>query len=98
MEKEWKKRTALSVWLYTNRHVNKLKRFGSIHYVSRKMNYVVLYIDLEDKAETIAKISQFHFVKKIDESHRPEMSMDFQKSLEDYGRSIEENGETTLFS
>lgn len=98
MEKEWESRTALSIWLYTNRHVNKLKRFGSIHYVSSKMNYVVLYVDLKSKDEIIEKISQFHFVRKIDASNRPDMSMDFQKSLEEYGQSIEEMDKNPLLS
>jgi len=97
MEKEWDSKTGAVVWLYSNRHVNKLKRFGDIHYVSRKMDYVVLYIEIEKKEENLKKISEFHFVKKVEESFLQEMSMDFQQVLEEYRQEIQENG-TPLFS
>lgn len=97
MEKEWDSKTGAVVWLYSNRHVNKLKRFGDIHYVSRKMDYVVLYIEIEKKEEILKKISEFHFVKKVEESFLQEMSMDFQQVLEEYRQEIQENG-TPLFS
>lgn len=94
MEKQFKKRIGLAVWVYTNRHVHKLKRYGFIHYVSKKMNYVILYIDQDQKEETIKAISDFHFVKKIEESHKQEMRMDFQAALEEYGELVvEKNNE-----
>lgn len=90
MEKEWKERTGISVWMYTNRHVNKLKRYGFIHYVSKKMNYAIVYVDLENKEEFIQKISQLHFVKKVEESHFKEISMNFQEALEEYAATIQQ--------
>lgn len=98
MQKDWAERIPLSIWIHSNRHVNKLKRFGNIEYISKKMNYVVLYIDFDKKDDIIEKIKSLHFVKKIDESHRLEMSMDFQQSLEDYGETIEENSISKLMS
>lgn len=98
MQKDWHERVALSIWVQSNRHVNKLKQFGKLEYVSKKMHYVVLYIDLEKKEEILKQINKLHFVKKIEESHRPEISMNFQESLAAYGETIEENAISRLMA
>ena len=41
------KRRGLIVWVYSLKQLKNLKKFGLLHYVSRKMKYVVLYLNEE---------------------------------------------------
>lgn len=39
-------RQAIVVWMNHLKQVRSLKRFGNVHYVSRKLKYAVLYCDM----------------------------------------------------
>ena len=60
---EIQKRRGLIVWVYSLRQLKNLRRFGFVHYVSRKMKYVVMYLNEEDYEMKKNKIEQFHFVQ-----------------------------------
>ena len=49
-EKEFtlQERRCLIVWVYTLKPLKQLRRYGLIHYVSRKMKYVVIYMNEEN--------------------------------------------------
>ncbi|MCC5895027.1 MAG: YlbG family protein [Alkalibacterium sp.] len=82
MEQELSDRTGLVVWLYTTKYVNKLKRYGLIHYVSKNMNYVIMYVNREDR-ETVSKtISKQHFVRKVENSYQCEIPKTFDGILD----------------
>ena len=44
---EKKERTCLTIYLHYNRDARKLNKFGDILYHSRRMRYVLLYVDQE---------------------------------------------------
>lgn len=48
MELATNERQGIIVWVYSLRHFKTLKRFGLIHYASRRMKYVVMYINQAD--------------------------------------------------
>ncbi|WP_232219608.1 YlbG family protein [Carnobacterium pleistocenium] len=48
MELTTNERQGIIVWVYSLRHFKTLKRFGLIHYASRRMKYVVMYINQSD--------------------------------------------------
>lgn len=60
------KRTKLIIWLYSLKQVNKLKHYGLIHYVSKKMKYVVMYVDQEKTSEVTEKLSKLAFIRGIE--------------------------------
>ena len=72
MSLEVTKRQGFVVWVYTLRQIKNLKRYGYIHYVSNRMKYVLLYVDLEEAQATAEKLNSLHFVRKVELSHRPE--------------------------
>ena len=51
-EFEITKRRGLIVWVYSLKQLKNLKKFGLLHYVSRRMKYVVLYLNEETFEET----------------------------------------------
>lgn len=78
---EQTKRKSMIVWVYSLKQVANLKKFGIIHYQSRKMNYVVLYTDDVNIEEKMAAIQRLHFVRHVELSHMDEVDMTFKEAL-----------------
>lgn len=97
---EVQKRRGIIVWVYSFKQLKNLKRFGLVHYISRRMKYVLLYVNEEDVEETLEKIEKLHFVRNVDVSYRPDVEMNFadkigtraayQMADEDEGFEVEE--------
>lgn len=88
MKHSMTERQELIIWVYSLKHFNKLKRYGIIHYVSKRMNYVIMYVDRTQQDETIQKLKKLHFVRDVELSPRREVDMDFENVLD----RVEENG------
>ncbi|MGX7184638.1 YlbG family protein [Enterococcus pallens] len=71
------KRRGIVVWVYSLKQLKTLKRYGLIHYVSRKMKYVVLYVNEEVLEESEEKLQALHFVRQVERSYRPDVEMNF---------------------
>ncbi|EFR31469.1 YlbG family protein [Eremococcus coleocola] len=82
-------RQSLIVWLYSSKQLKQLRKFGNIHYVSRRMKYAVLYTDVTNTATTIANLEKLPFVRSVEESHMNEINMDFSLALAD----LDDNGD-----
>lgn len=80
-ELELMPRRGLIVWVYSLKQLRNLKRFGYVYYVSKKMKYVVLYVDEESVEETIEKLNKQFFVRSVDKSFRPDINMNFTNRL-----------------
>lgn len=80
-EFEIQKRRGLVIWVYSLRQLKNLRRFGFIHYVSRKMKYIVMYVNEENVEETVNKLTRLHFVRHVDISHRPDIEMNFAEKI-----------------
>jgi uncharacterized protein YlbG (UPF0298 family) len=76
-------RVGLAVWIYSLKQVKQLKRFGNVHYVSKKMKYVILYCNEERVDETINKLRSLNFVKDVSMSMRPWIKTEYQNSIPD---------------
>ncbi|SRR5690554_569293 len=83
MEQEKSSRAGLVVWLYTTKYVNKLKRYGLVHYVSKNMNYAIIYVNREDKDSITSTIAKQHFVRKVEDSYQCEMPKTFDGILDE---------------
>ncbi|WP_203649023.1 YlbG family protein [Secundilactobacillus yichangensis] len=66
-------RTSLVVYVSSLRQVRQLKRYGHLEYVSKRMRYAIIYVNEEDAKETISRLKQLRFVKRIIESPRNEL-------------------------
>lgn len=75
------KRRGVIVFVYSLRQVRNLRRYGVVHYVSKSMKYVVLYVN-ESEVDTVCqKIERLHFVRELSLSHRPEIEMNFSDKI-----------------
>lgn len=66
-------RTNLVVYVSSLRQVRQLKRYGHLEYVSKRMRYAVIYVNEDEAKETIGRLKQLRFVKRIIESPRNEL-------------------------
>ena len=91
----WKKRRSLTVWVYSLRPLRQLRKYGLIHHVSKKMKYVVIYMDEVDIEKNTALISSLHFVRQVERSYRPDVATTYSKAdMQDDGYEVEELGTT----
>ena len=71
------KRRGIIVWVYSLKQLKTLKRYGLVHFVSRKMKYVVLYVNEETVEEVEEKLQTLHFVRQVERSYRPDIETNF---------------------
>ncbi|WP_438446738.1 YlbG family protein [Gorillibacterium sp. sgz5001074] len=79
-------RTGLIVWLNDVKPAKNLERFGSIHYISKKMQYVVLYTFTEKLEETLKGLQRLPYVKKVEQSFRNEIKTEYNSNIPDRTR------------
>ncbi len=85
----FKRRQGIIVWLYHLKNVKSLKRFGNIHYVSKRMKYVVLYCDQNEVDFLLKKLSSFHFVKRVEPSYKPFLKTVYENSKPDKAKEYD---------
>ncbi|MBD5806011.1 DUF2129 domain-containing protein [Lactobacillus sp. 0.1XD8-4] len=66
-------RRSLIVYVNGNRVIRALRHYGQIDYISRRMHYVVLYVNQEDVEKMSEKIGQLRAVRKVEVSARPDL-------------------------
>ena len=59
-------RVQLIVYTRKSSVQQKLSQFGHVVYISKKMNYVCLYVNEKQKDNIIAKIKNLHGIQKIE--------------------------------
>lgn len=83
MEFEMIKRKSLIVWLYTLKHWKKLQGLGTVHYISRKLKYAVLYVNDAHLEEVMKQLKALNFVRDVEVSYRDDIDMTFKDAIPD---------------
>jgi uncharacterized protein YlbG (UPF0298 family) len=79
-------RTGLIIWVNDTKAAKNLERFGSVHYISKKMHYVVLYVHAAKLDESIRNIQRLPYVKKVERSYRNEIKTEYSTNIPDKTR------------
>ena len=79
-------RTGYIVWVSDLKAARSLERFGTVHYMSRKLHYVVLYMNAEKVEESLRQMSRLSYVRKVERSYRTEIPTEYSKDSEDKTR------------
>jgi uncharacterized protein YlbG (UPF0298 family) len=82
-------RIGIIVWLHSLKQVKQLRRFGNIHYVSKQMKYVVLYCDMANVDQVMAKIESIYSVKKVQKSLKPFIKTEYQNAQPDKAKEYD---------
>ncbi|QMU07466.1 YlbG family protein [Levilactobacillus suantsaii] len=70
-------RQSLIVYTYSLKQTRQLKRYGTVMYVSKKMRYVVLYVDQDQVTDLVDQLQHLRFVKRVVPSDRPKIKETF---------------------
>jgi uncharacterized protein YlbG (UPF0298 family) len=81
-------RQELIVWMYSNKKVKQLQKYGFVYYVSRKMKYAVLYTDMAEADHIQKNLEKLHFVRQVDVSPRQTMATDYAAAFDAYAAEI----------
>ncbi len=73
-------RQGVIVYLYRLRNSRQLRKFGQIQYISKKMKYVVLYMDQANVEGNIERLKKLKFVKHVEPSVRPFLRVEYSGS------------------
>lgn len=74
---EKQERVSLTVYLHYNRDARKLNQYGDIIYHSRRLRYLLLYVNQEKVDSLIASLKKEKFVKKVIPSRLKELDTNF---------------------
>ena len=75
-------RQGVIVYLYRLRQSKQLRKFGQIKYISKRMKYVLLYMDRDKIEQNVKRLKKLKFVKKVELSYRPFLKVDYGTSTE----------------
>ncbi len=87
---DFENRTGLIVWLNSKRSIKRLMNYGLLHYVSKKMDYAIIYVDEKKRDETIERLKKERFVKAVEISQLRDLPSAFDDVLTDMRSEIEE--------
>lgn len=76
------------VWLNDTKPARNLEKYGSLHYVSRRMHYAVLYVNADREEETIKNVLRLPYVKKVERSYRSEIPTEYNSNKVDPSNSF----------
>ena len=89
------RRIGLAVWVKHPRAAKNLRKFGTIHYISKRLNYVSMYVDESQLEEIIRSMEKLHFVTKVERSHRHEIPTEYSNSKPDKAKEFDYRLEKT---
>ncbi|MNH77048.1 hypothetical protein D3C87_440270 [compost metagenome] len=79
----FQERTGYIIWVSDMKAARNLDKYGSVHYLSKRMHYVVMYVNA-DRAEDIMKnVRKLSYVRKIERSYRNEIKTEYTKDVPD---------------
>jgi uncharacterized protein YlbG (UPF0298 family) len=82
-------RQGIIIYLQSLKQAKMLRKFGNIHFVSKRLKYVVLYCNMDDIDRTVERLKKFHFVKKIDLSYKPFIKTEYENAKPDHAKEYD---------
>ena len=86
---EMQGRQGLIVYVHQLKHAKGLRKYGHVHYISRKLKYVVIYCNREEIEGVMSKIQRLPFVKDVVESFRPDLKTEFENAKPDKAKEYD---------
>ncbi|CAH0120091.1 MULTISPECIES: YlbG family protein [unclassified Paenibacillus] len=79
-------RTGYIIWVSDLKAARNLEKYGTVHYISRRMHYVVMYVNADRAEEAMKNVRRLAFVKRIERSYRNEIKTEYSKDIPDKTR------------
>lgn len=82
-------RQSMIVYLFSLKHAKILRKYGNIHYISKRFKYAVVYCDMEQIEHMMQKLNKLPFVKRVEPSYRPFLKTEFENSRPDRAKEYD---------
>lgn len=82
-------RQGLIVYVHQLKQAKSLRKYGHVHFISRKLKYVVVYMDQDKIEATKEKLSRLPYVKKVLESQRPFLKTEYENAKPDKAKEYD---------
>ncbi|MGF6352791.1 uncharacterized protein YlbG (UPF0298 family) [Paenibacillus sp. 4624] len=76
-------RTGFIIWVSDLKAARNLEKYGTVHYISRRMHYVVMYVNAERADDTMKNVKRLSYVRKIERSYRNEIKTEYASKTAD---------------
>ncbi len=71
------------IWVSDVKAARNLEKYGCVHYISRRMQYVVMYMNSEKTDDILKNMRRLPYVRKIERSYRNEIKTEYSKNVPD---------------
>jgi uncharacterized protein YlbG (UPF0298 family) len=80
-------RCGIIIWVNDLKAAKNLERYGTVHFISKKMQYVVMYVHANVLVETVHNLERLPYVKKVERSYRTEIKTEYSSN----GNSVDKS-------
>lgn len=82
-------RQGIIIYVNQLKHAKTLRKYGNVHYISRKLKYVVMYCNQQDVEALMEKLQRLPFVKDVVPSYRPFVKTEFENAKPDKAKEYD---------
>ena len=82
-------RQGLIVYVNQLKHAKSLRKYGHVHFISKRLKYVVMYCNRDEIESVINKVQRLPFVKDVVESYRPFVKTEYENSKPDKAKEYD---------
>ena len=82
-------RQGLIVYVHHLKQAKSLRKYGHVHFISKRLKYVVLYCDQDQIEIAKQKMKKLPFVKEILVSYRPFLKTEYENSKPDKAKEYD---------
>ncbi|NEU27664.1 YlbG family protein [Paenibacillus polymyxa] len=75
-------RTGYIIWVSDIKAARNLEKYGNVHYISKRMQYVVIYMNADRAEDTVKNIRRLSYVRKVERSFRNEIRTEYNDDKE----------------
>ncbi|MEK5320584.1 YlbG family protein [Paenibacillus sp. FSL L8-0644] len=75
-------RTGYIIWVSDIKAARNLDKYGNVHFISKRMHYVVIYMNADRAEDTVKNIRRLSYVRKVERSFRNEIRTDYNDDKE----------------
>lgn len=79
-------RVGYIIWLSDWKAARGLDKYGTLHYLSRKMQYAVLYMNADTADDVLRNVQRLPYVRRVERSYRSEIKTEYEKKASEQPR------------
>ena len=83
------KRQGLIVWFQHMKNIKQIKRQGHLIYVSKKLKYAIIYVNLDAIDDIEKKLLKYAFISKVERSEKPYVETNFENAKPDKAKQYD---------